>query len=143
MCKSYHIDHINQKVFLKASFIRAAGRMGSREYNELLALRRELPDYEFKPEETNRKKTTSKNKNLTYGNMRSYIEAAYADAGTAPELLKTLDKVISLSKIHTNPYKYVRDWFMNQCPNYNSTASLYNSEEHSASSEADLSDATI
>ena len=31
--------------------------------------------------------------------MRSYIETAYADAGTAPELLKTLDMVISLSKI--------------------------------------------
>ena len=143
MCKSYSIDHINQKVFLKASFIRAAGRMGSTEYNELLALRRDLPGYEFKPEEANRKKTTSKNKNLTYDNMRSHIEAACADAGKAAELLKTLEKVISLSKIHTNPYKYVRDWFVNQCPNYNSTASLYNSEEPSATSQADLSGAAI
>lgn len=143
MCKSYHIDHINQKVFLKASFIRAAGRMGSREYNELLALRRELSGYEFKPEETNRKKTTNKNKSLTYDNMRSYIEIAYSDAGTASELLKTLDKVITLSKIHTNPYKYVRDWLMNQCPNYNSAASQYNFEELSATSQANLSGTAI
>ena len=143
MCKSYSIDHINQKVFLKASFIRAAGRMGSNEYNELRDLRRDLPGYEFKPEETNRKKTTNKDKNLTYANMRSHIEVACTDAGKAAELLKTLDKVINLGKIHANPYKYVRDWFVNQFPNYNSTASLYNSEEPSTTSQADLSGATI
>ena len=65
MIKGYKIDVLNNKVYLTASFLRAASHLGTPEYNELLALRRELPDYEFQKADTNRKKTTNKNKNLT------------------------------------------------------------------------------
>ena len=143
MCKSHSIDHINQKVYLTASFLRAASRLGTPEYNELLALRRELPDYEFKKAEVNRKKTTNKNKNLTYANMREHIKAVYGETQKADEMLKTMERVEALSRIQANPYKYVHDWFVNEFPNYTSAATQYNFEELSATSKANLSGAAI
>ena len=143
MCKSYHIDHINQKVYLTSSFLRAASRLGTPEYNELLALRRELPDYEFKKVEANRKKTTNKNKNLTYANMREHIKAVYGETQKADEMLKKMERVEALSRIQANPYKYVHDWFVYEFPNYNSVATQYNFEELSATSQANLSKAAI
>lgn len=143
MCKSHNIDHINQKVYLTASFLRAASRLGTSEYNELLALRRELPDYEFKKVEANRKKTTNKNKNLTYANMREHIKAVYRETQKADEMLKKMERVDALSRIQANPYKYVHDWFVNEFPNYNSAATEYNLEELSATSQANLSRAAI
>lgn len=143
MCKSHNIDHINQKVYLTASFLRAASRLGTPEYNELLALRRELPDYEFKKAESNRKKTTNKNKNLTYANMREHIKAVYGETQKAAEMLKKMERVEALSRIQANPYKYVHDWFINEFPNYNSAATEYNFEELSTTSQANLSGAAI
>lgn len=143
MCKSHNIDHINQKVYLTASFLRAASRLGTPEYNELLALRRGLPGYEFKKVEANRKKTTNKNKNLTYANMREHIKAVYGETPKAAEMLKTMERVEALSRIQANPYKYVHDWFVNEFPNYNSAATEYNFEELSATSQVNLSGASI
>lgn len=143
MCKSHNIDHLNQKVYLTASFLRAASRLGTPEYNELLVLRRELPDYEFKKAESNRKKTTNKNKNLTYVKMRGHIRAVYGETQKAAEMLKMMDRVEALSRIQANPYKYVHDWFIKEFPNYNSAATEYNFEELSATSQANLSGAAI
>ena len=124
--KGYKIDVLGCQVLLKDSFLRAASRMDSPEYKEMMVLRRELPDYEFKREEPTKKKTTNKYKNLNYANMRGYIQKACQDTQKAAELVQTLDKVITLSKVQTNPYKYVRDWFEKQFPNYKSSSSEYN-----------------
>lgn len=143
MIKGYKIDVLNNKVYLIASFLRAASRLGTPEYNELLALRRELPDYEFQKTDTNRKKTSNKNKNLTYAKMRGHIRAVYGETQKTDELLKKMNRVEALSRIQANPYKYVRDWFINEFPNYNSAATEYSFEELSATSQANLSGATI
>ena len=143
MIKGYKIDVLNNKVYLTASFLRAASRLGTPEYNELLALRCELPDYEFKKAEANRKKTTNKNKNLTYANMWEHIKAVYRETQKADEMLKKMERVEALSRIQANPYKYVHDWFVNEFPNYNSAATEYNFEELSATSQANLSRAAI
>ena len=93
MIKGYKIDVLNNKVYLTASFLRAASRLGTPEYNELLALRRELPDYGFQKAETDRKKTTNKNKNLTYAKMRDHIKAVYGETQKADEMLKIVTTV--------------------------------------------------
>ena len=51
MAKKYDIDFLNNTVTLTASFLRKASVIGSAEYQEMLQLRRELPDYEFRKAE--------------------------------------------------------------------------------------------
>ena len=61
MAKKYDIDFLNNTVTLTASFLRKASVIGSAEYQEMLQLRRELPDYEFRKAETTKQKKTNKN----------------------------------------------------------------------------------
>ena len=58
-----------------------------------------------KPRKTNR---------LTYANMRTYISVQK----NGEAYLRVLDRVIIESKVSKSPYKYVRDWFEKQFPDY-------------------------
>ena len=61
MAKKYDIDFLNNTVTLTASFLRKASVIGSAEYQEMLQLRRELPDYEFRKAEAPKQKKANKN----------------------------------------------------------------------------------
>ena len=132
MAKKYDIDVLNNTVTLTASFLRKASVIGSAEYQEMLQLRRELPDYEFRKAEAPKQKKANKNKNLTYPHMRDFIRATASSQDEAQMILDEMKRVEALSKIQANPYKYVHDWFIKRFPNYNSSATLNNSEEEVA-----------
>ena len=57
-----------------------------------------------------------KNKNLTYKNMISYIKTL----NNSEELLNNFQVVKERSHGKPSPYKYVKDWFVSQFPNYSS-----------------------
>ena len=129
--KKYDIDYINETITLTAAFLRKASTLGTPEYKEMIELRRSLPGFQFVKAEA-AKKTANKNKNLTYANMREHIKAVYRETQKADEMLKKMYRVEALSRIQANPYKYVHDWFIKRFPNYNSSATLNNSEEEVA-----------
>ena len=59
-------------------------------------------------------------KRLTYENMAKHIMAY----NNADELLARFETVKAASVVVKSPYKYVRDWFEAQFPNYNTPSSL-------------------
>ena len=134
MAKKYDIDFLNNTVTLTSSFLRKASVIGSAEYQEMLQLRRELPDYEFRKAETTKQKKTNKNKNLTYPHMRDFIRATASSQDEAQMILDEMKRVEALSKIQANPYKYVHDWFIRKFPGCISATTSDNSEETSATS---------
>ncbi len=67
--KNYEISFENCTVTLSASFLRKASTLGTKEYQEMLQLRRDLPGFQFQKAEVENK-TASKYKNLTYKHMR-------------------------------------------------------------------------
>lgn len=117
--KNYEISFENCTVTLSASFLRKASTLGTKEYNEMLQLRRDLPGFQFQKAEVE-KKSASKYKNLTYKHMREYIAASIADEAEAKAMLEQMKKVEALSKVQANPYKYayVLKWFKKTFPNY-------------------------
>ena len=129
--KNYEISYENCTVTLSASFLRKASTLGTKEYQEMLQLRRDLPGFQFQKAEVE-KKTASKYKNLTYKHMREYIAASIADEAEAKAMLGQMKKVEALSKVQTNPYKYVHDWFIKQFPECNREQLQKNSEEETA-----------
>ena len=143
MAKKYDIDFLNNTVTLTASFLRKASVIGSAEYQEMLQLRRELPDYEFRKAETTKQKKTNKNKNLTYPHMRDFIRATASSQDEAQLILDEMKRVEALSKIQANPYKYVHDWFIRKFPGCISATTSDNSEETSATSWSDSSGAAL
>ena len=116
--KNYEISFENCTVTLSASFLRKASTLGTKEYQEMLQLRHDLPGFQFQKAEVE-KKTASKYKNLTYKHMREYIAASIAEEAEAKAMLGQMKKVEALSKVQANPYKYVHDWFIKQFPECN------------------------
>ena len=58
--------------------------------------------------------SAKKNTRLTYENMETHIKV-YENAD---ELMEVFESVKALSQTCASPYKYVRDWFEAQFPNY-------------------------
>ena len=133
--KNYEISFENCTVTLSASFLRKASTLGTKEYQEMLQLRRDLPGFQFQKAEVE-KKTASKYKNLTYKHMREYITASFADEAKAKAMLDQMKKVESLSKIQANPYKYVHDWFIKLFPECKREQLQKKSEEESTTEKA-------
>ena len=133
--KNYEISYENCTVTLSASFLRKASTLGTKEYHEMLQLRRDLPSFQFQKAE-DEKKTASKYKNLTYKHMREYIAASIVDEAEAKAMLGQMKKVEALSKVQANPYKYVHDWFIKQFPECKRVQLQKNSEEESALEKA-------
>ena len=133
--KNYEISYENCTVTLSSTFLRKASTLGTKEYHEMLQLRRDLPGFQFQKAEAE-KKTASKYKNLTYKHMREYIVASFANEAEAKAMLDQMKKVEALSKVQANPYKYVHDWFIKQFPECNRVQLAKNSEEESATQEA-------
>lgn len=133
--KPYDISFENRTITLSANFIRKASTLGTKEYHEMLQLRRELSGFQFQKAEAE-KKAASKYKNLTYKHMREYIAAIITDEKEAKAMLDQMKKVEALSKVQANPYKYVHDWFIKQFPECNRVQLAKNSEEESATQKA-------
>lgn len=63
MAKGIEINFMENKIVVTEAFAKKAGKMGTVEYNEMLKLRRELPDFEMVLAEKKEKKA-NKNKKL-------------------------------------------------------------------------------
>lgn len=133
--KNYEISYENCTVTLSASFLRKTSTLGTKEYQEMLQLRRDLPGFQFQKAEVE-KKTASKYKNLTYKHMREYIAASIADEAEAKAMLGQMKKVEALSKVQANPYKYVHGWFIKRFPECSREQLQKNSEEETATQKA-------
>ena len=111
---AYTIDHLNATVTVTKSFLKEAGIIGSPAYNEMLRLRRELPEYEITVHETKKRQSEEAYGKLTYKKMGAYIEAK---EGEKSPVLAEFEKVQKLAKVQKNPFLYVKEWFLNRYEN--------------------------
>ena len=115
--KTYNIDFVNGIVTLYPAFLRKASSLGTKEYREMLELRRNHADFQFVKADAPKQKTANKAKNLTYANMELFIRNSF-DSEKSKSLLEELSRVKALSKIQASPYAYVRKWFLENYANY-------------------------
>ena len=111
---AYTIDHLNATVTVTKSFLKEAGVIGSPAYNEMLRLRRELPQYEISVHEAKKRQSEEAYGKLTYKKMGAYIEAK---EGEKSPVLAEFEKVQKLAKVQKNPFLYVKEWFLNRYEN--------------------------
>lgn len=114
MSNGYKIDFTTNTLIMNYKFAAAAKNFGSAEYNIIKDIQADFPNINIITK-AGRKITTSRpNKRLTYVNMENYIKAY----DNAEELMLMFNKTKDLSKVLKSPYKYVRDWFVAQFPDY-------------------------
>lgn len=100
------IDHENNKIVVSKEFLRKAGKVGSPEYKELLAAKKDFNTYTLETRTV--KKGKSEKPHIDYKQMKEYI-GHFEDAKNR---LEVFERVKVVSHIQRNPYNYVRDWFL-------------------------------
>lgn len=125
---NYAIDIMSNTITLtKAFYKKATSNIQSPEYAELKALMAEFPEYKIQLREIKKNPSKKTNRNLTYGNMKKYINEI------AKEDLDEFEKVKKTSCVFPSPYAYVKNWFINKYPAYeNGIEQLEEKEEQTA-----------
>ena len=108
----YEINYIENTIIVTKSFLKKAGTIGSKEYNELAQVRRDYPDFTVKQREITKKQGKKTYGKLTYKVMAEFIEAQEEEK--APAILAEFERVQQLSKIQAGSYAFVKTWFLNR-----------------------------
>ena len=103
--KGYKIDFTNNTIIMNYKFSKQAMIYGTEEYNIRKNILADFPYLKTVVKAGRNQTKPSKTKNLTYENMRGYINVV------SPKRASEFEDVIIKSQIEKSPYKYVRDWF--------------------------------
>ena len=106
MKNGYNYDAINNTVTISAAFAKKASQVGSEEYETMLKLRKDYPNLKVMKEEK------TGNAQLTYKKMEEFINLHR----NKDELKKAFEGAKTLSKFHSMPYTFVKDWFLKSFP---------------------------
>jgi len=112
--KGYKINYSTNTISMNYKFAKSAQDFGSAEYKLLKALREDFPMMTTVVETGRKIDTTKLTKRLTYANILEHI-SAYSNSD---ELIANFERAKELSKPLASPYKYVRDWFDAQFPEF-------------------------
>ena len=112
--EGYKILFNENTVIMNYKFAAAAAKYGTPENKLMKNIREDFPGM-AEVVVSGREQTSAKaNARLTYENMETHIKV-YENAD---ELMEVFESVKALSQTCASPYKYVRDWFEAQFPNY-------------------------
>ena len=115
MTSAIRIDHLNRVILISKSFAKAAMNANSKEYRDLLDIRKEHSDYKIA--ERAIKKNTSKEtyRGLTYDYMRNFI-IAQNDDKNASDAIAEFEEMLLISRCHRKSYPIVKKWFLIKYP---------------------------
>jgi len=109
--KNYTVNYVDNTIEMTKKFAKAAGVLNTPEYKDLLAIRRDYPDFKIVIREIKKKAGKKTYKNLTVDKMRKLIvdwEGKDSDAA------KEYEKVVAISSFQAGPYAYVKKWFLDR-----------------------------
>ena len=109
---AYEINHLEAKITMTKKFYEAACHLNTPEYKELIAIRRDNPNFKMEVREIRKKADKKTYRNLTLANMELFIEKSMDNARPMEDRLKEYEAVKELSKIQASPYAYVKAWFL-------------------------------
>lgn len=112
--KGYKLDFATNTLTINYKFHKALSDYGSPEYNRYHAIMADFPNLTVVVKAGREITTTRPTKRLTYPNMEAYM-GCFENANA---LLDRFAVVQKRSKVLASPYKYVRDWFQVQFPDY-------------------------
>ena len=122
-------------VLVTKMFAKNARIFGTAEYKMWKEIRLDCPNAEMVT------KTIKKNpnkrvdtKNMTYENMAMFIR----EQKEAEALMAEFKKQIALSKVQTNPYRFVLAWFMQKFTGYDEYKAYFAKMAQEATAKADI-----
>ena len=98
------LDHKNRRIVMDRLFAKNADIVGSPEYNQLQACRRDYPDYKVVRRQIKCNPNQEHYKGLTYDFMRWYIQKVEGDNAYA--VLESLENLVAIFKCHSTGRRY-------------------------------------
>ncbi|HRX09572.1 MAG TPA: hypothetical protein P5559_10505 [Candidatus Limiplasma sp.] len=111
-------DHAQSNITLDKAFVKKANVIGSKEYEDLVRLRRDYPKYSITVKTIKKKTDKKRHAGLDYDSMGKYIELTHG--ADSPALL-AFEHVQALAKTQSGQYAYVKKWFLESFPDYDKT----------------------
>ena len=118
------------QVMVTKEFAKNARIFGTAEYKLWKEIRLDCPNAEMVTKTIKRNPSKKVDtRNMTYANMEAFINVQ----DNAKELMVEFKKQIKMSKVQTNPYRYVLAWFLKSFEKYDSYKTYF---ENMATAEA-------
>ena len=114
MARNYKMDFTTNTLTITKGFEKKLLDPTSEEYKLLLRLKADFPGLKITKAAPRRKKNPHPNARLTYDKMVKFLSCQANSA----ILLNEFTEVREYSKSQSNPYQFVRDWFLLNFPHY-------------------------
>ncbi len=112
MNTNIRINFGEKTITLARAFAKKAAIMGSTEYNELLTVKEDFPDYTIKTRKISRNPNKETYRGLTYSYMENYIRQ-YDHSGSIMEEYEVLR---FRAECHSIRYPAIKKWFLARFP---------------------------
>ena len=104
--KKVAVDFMKKEIVVSAKFLRQSRVVDSDEYNMMLRLMKDLPDYQIAVQRAD--VNVNRPCQPTYEAMEEMIRMSAEDPASA---LEEFAKIRTLAYFHKSPYHYVLHWF--------------------------------
>ena len=104
--KGYELNVAEGKIVITKVFQKKASVYGSNEYNVLVNLRRDLPDYQIEVKEIKKKENKKSYKGLNIDEMKRFINTR------GEEEEQAFEKVLLIAEGKQGKYAMVKKWFL-------------------------------
>ena len=113
------IDHTNRRIVMDRTFAKNAEIVGSPEYTQLQACRKDYPEYLVVRREIKRNPNQEHFKGLTYRYMENYI-MTHESRETVKVVLDEFFEMLLISKGHSKAFRYptIKSWFLQRYPEF-------------------------
>lgn len=111
----HHVDYKNKVIYCGKAFMKNASKYGTPEYNALVGMKRDFPDFKVDVVEPKKAEAKMSMKGLTREFMEVHIVKVYGE--NSKEHGEFLNQK-RMSEGYTNPYMYMRNWFTKKYPNW-------------------------
>ena len=104
-------NHAAKEIIITKAFEKAANKIGSVEYNELVKIRRDFPDYTIRRKEIEKNTSKQNYRGLTVKEMKRFISTR------SDKEVELFDKVCKIADCKQGKYAVIKKWFLDHYKN--------------------------
>ena len=100
-------NHAAKEIIITKAFEKAANKIGSTEYNELVKIRKDFPDYTIRRKEIEKSTSKQSHKGLTVKEMKRFISTR------DEKEVALFERVCEIAENKQGKYAVIKKWFLN------------------------------
>ena len=102
-----NFNHAAKEIIITKAFEKAANKVGSTEYNELVKIRKDFPDYTIRRKEIEKNTSKQSHKGLTVKEMKRFISTR------DEKEVALFERVCEIAENKQGKYAVIKKWFLN------------------------------